>query len=128
MARPRVVRTDHGRAKERLGPVQELRFGQLKAFLRQLNDPEVQDEAKRDDHLFASIIDLATDEYGVRQTSIADAIGISGAAVGRWAKGTNLPAPYVRASVIQALAAIIQEDVQKQTVEKPLLPRGRVTH
>jgi hypothetical protein len=128
MARPRIRRTDHGKIKVYLRDVQQRRFGALQAFLQQLQDSKLQEDAKTDDELFSSIIGLGVEEYGVRQAKVAEAIGISAAAVGRWSKKINLPPPYVRGAVIQALAAIIEDDVGKQEKDQSVLRRGRVMH
>jgi hypothetical protein len=128
MARPRITRTDHGKTEVYFAKLQRNRFGELQAFLKQLQDSRLQEDAKADDRLFASIIGLGVEEYGVRQAAIAEAIGISAAAVGRWAKRINLPPPYVRGTVVQALAAIVEEAVRLQEKAKPSLMRGRVMH
>ena len=135
MARPRAIRSGDPANLKYLWDSYRLSVMALEAFVRQIQLDDVREMIKADDRLFAEIVDLAVGQYGVTQARIAEELGISGAAVGRWAKAIHLPPPYVRQAVIDVIVELIEPNLvaQKKKMEqrkhaKDISLRGRVTN
>jgi hypothetical protein len=127
MARPKTQRTTDLRlVRQYFKSAQEKRFEALKMFINQIRNETLLDEVRRDDRLFSAILELASEEYGVRFSDIAEKIQMSAAAVGRWAKQFNLPHAAFRPLVVEAVASLLENYVQGSVKERAELPRGRV--
>lgn len=126
MARPRMQRTTNtASVKRHYHDIQKQRAEGLALFADQLRDPELLDEVKTDDGLFATTLELACSEYGLRFQAIAERLNMSPAAVGRWSKLENLPVSIMRPLVIQTVADLLEEYLQNP-VKLSGLQRGRV--
>jgi hypothetical protein len=93
---------------------QELKLASLEAFRNQLRLPELLDSVKTDDRLFISIIKHAVNDYDVTLGELAERLGVSPPAVGRWGRAVHLPPAYGRQAVIEALAAVVEERVNSR--------------
>ena len=60
---------------------------------------------------FSDLIDLGVNSYGVSQKALATATGASPATVSRWAKGSSLPPIYARKAIAEAMAMMIEHDL-----------------
>lgn len=114
MARPRTVRTANPRNLELLWESQDLSLRALEAFLAKIESEELQGMVREDDALFAWVVKLAVEEYGVAQVKLSERLALSLAAIGRWVRSENLPPPYVRQSVLIAIAGLILPHVERE--------------
>ena len=127
MPRPPARRANNPASiRKYLAHSQEARLKVMEMFRAQLDLDDLLEDVKHEDGLFASILDVAASEYGVRYQDLAERIGMSPAAVGRWAKQTNLPVPLMRPLVIEKIAELLDEELQRQKDMKPILKRGRI--
>ena len=136
MARPRTVRTSNPHSiRKHLVPLQRLRFTALRKFYAAIASKKILKIIMEDDYFFSVILNLSLQEYGVTARQLARKINISEAAVGRWARMFNLPAPYVRPSILSRIVEIVHkhitDELQREKVSrkkgKPYLLRGRVS-
>jgi hypothetical protein len=143
MARPITLRSDQGLVERRLKPTLDRRFETLKAFAALLETENILDEVARDDALFASIVYLAINEYGLSQAALARDLAASTAAVGRWAsvgepqsrnpaklsfidrKG-SLPPAYSRRTIVEKIAHLLTSSIGDQQDRRLRFPLGRV--
>lgn len=129
MARPKTQRsTDMKLVRHYFESAQEKRFGMLKVFIDQIRNQQLLDEVRRDDRLFAAVLELASEEYGVRFNDIAEKIDVSAATVGRWAKQINLPHSALRPLVVEAIADLLENYVKKHAKGRDLLPGRFYVH
>ena len=136
MGRPVAVREPSNALRRKfLFDCQEQRFTALRAFRRSIADDLVIDNVKSEDGLFADIVRLAVEEYGVTQAEIAERTLVSAAAVGRWAKQINLPQAMSRGPIVREIVAILDDFIdselqrgRKSGSGKLVLPSGRVRH
>lgn len=126
MGRPRTNRTDNGNVirLEKLHEAQQMRFEAMKRFRGVLMDLDVQQEVKGDDQLFSTLLSLAFDSYGVRQSDLTEKLGLSAGVLGRWARMTNLPVSALRPVVISAIGEAMDPAIERQ--ESELIPQGMV--
>jgi ribosome-binding protein aMBF1 (putative translation factor) len=89
------------------------RRDELKAFAIALrNEPFIAFVGTKDgNEAFSELIKLAVDAYGVSQSDLAKAIDASAGTVSRWIGGTSLPPGYARKSIVEALALLIEHDL-----------------
>ena len=127
MARPRTVRTAEPRNLEFLWEAQDLSLKALEAFLAKIESEELQALVKEDDALFGWIVRLAVEEYGVAQVKLAERLALSLAAVGRWVRSENLPPPYVRQSVLVAIAGLIRPHVERERQKRQQAKKSHQT-
>lgn len=135
MGRPAAVRQpSHALRREFLLEPQKKRFDALVSFRNSISDDRVIESVKAEDGLFADIVRLAVEEYGVTQAEIAERSLVSPAAVGRWAKQINLPQAMSRGPIIQEVVAILNDYIDnesrrsKKKGDEFVLPSGRVRH
>jgi hypothetical protein len=127
MARPKTQRTTDLRlVRQYFKSAQEKRFDALKMFINQIRNETLQQEVMHDDRLFSAILELASEEYGIRFSDLSERVHVSAAAVGRWAKQINLPPRALRPLVVEAIAELLENYVQRSVKERAELPRGRV--
>jgi hypothetical protein len=103
---------DGGLGKQRSHTVNALhgrRRHELEVFLVSLEESQIKEQVFSDDDLFASIVDLATSEYGIEQKNVAAHLGVSATAVNRWKNREHAPRPYARRAVIDTVAALVKE-------------------
>jgi hypothetical protein len=126
MPRPKLERTNRDQTVDLMENSQKQSLGALSAFHKQICDEQVMDGVQHDDNLFATIVDLAIREYGIRQAELARQLKVSAPAVARWSKQINLPATYARPSIVGKIASIIKLHIDAQ--EHLALPRGRLAN
>lgn len=93
------------------------RVAELQLFRKSLDAPGFQNElkGKDSDALFSSMVDLAINDYGVSQTSLARMLDCSVATVGRWSTGRSKPHRMARSEVVAAICELI--DLRISTLE-----------
>jgi len=67
--------------------------------------------------LFHALLQLAVNEYGVRQSRLAEVLPAKLPVVSRWVAGLTAPPRYARALVIVAAASIIAVEIGMDEVE-----------
>lgn len=105
-----LAEAEHDRPLEE-SKVRELvakRCGEIRSFLTAIKDPSMI-AMLEDEHLFATLLALAINDYGVRTKDLATALSVSVPQVGRWAAGENAPRPYARAQVVQGVAHLLEK-------------------
>lgn len=126
MARPKTQRsTDLKRVRHYFEDAQAKRFNALKIFIDQIRTQELLNEVRHDDRLFAAVLELAAEEYGLRFNEISEKIEVSAATVGRWSKQINLPHSAFRPLVVEAIADLLENYVKTSAKNRDILP-GRV--
>jgi predicted transcriptional regulator len=143
MVRPIALRSDRGLVERRLRTTLQSRFETLKAFGKLLSQEDILEEVTTDDALFASIIYLSINEYGLSQANLARELGASAAAVGRWAlvgepqprkagrlnsldRRGSLPPAYSRRTIVEKIAHLLNSSIEDQEELKLRFPRGRI--
>ena len=89
------------------------RLDELKAFHIALESPVLQMEAE-DDEVFATVIQLAIDDYGLGQKELADILQTQTSTVGRWKVGRNVPSVYSRPGILSAVASCISQHIAER--------------
>ncbi len=84
------------------------RLDELRAFYIAIDDPVLQKEAENDD-VFATIMQLAIDDYGVSQKELAEILKIKPSTVGRWRQGQTVPSVYARPGILAALCTLLSQ-------------------
>jgi len=120
MARPNPKT---GEFETQIREQQQNRHKTLIAFGNLLASQKVKQGVRENDDMFASIVHLAIQEYGLKQARIADALEVSPAAVGRWSKGNHLPKAHYRPSVVETIQQLIEAEASKVEDGQPI---GRV--
>jgi hypothetical protein len=127
MPRPRADRTNLGNLA-RLSEIQKSRLHTLEIFARLLDEEVTKAAVQEDDTYFASLVRLAVNDYGVKQSVIAQKLGVSAPAVSRWMSMLSLPVPYVRKGIVEAMEEIISSNVAAQkSAEDDTLLTGTVS-
>jgi ribosome-binding protein aMBF1 (putative translation factor) len=100
------------------------RINERRAFLTAIRDPSFDEDLVADDEVFATLIDLATSDYGVLQKDLAHVLGISPGAIARWATKENSPRPYARPAIVKAVGDLIERSLNEETprTSAPLKP------
>lgn len=113
--------------------LQETYFQGLVEWCDLIASPEAL-AATQDDSLFVTMFSASVQEYGVMKKHLAERLNVSQATVGRWEKGTSLPHPYGRPQVMETVALMMREHIEKEQARKArndsesrlTLLRGRV--
>lgn len=106
------------------GELRARRLNEKKAFLTAIRDPSFDENLVADDEVFATLIDLATSDYGVLQKDLAHLLGISPGAITRWAAKENSPRPYARPAVVKAIGDLIERSIQEESLRKGPAPKS----
>lgn len=115
MARPRFNPTNAHLTRSVLGQVQSNRLATLSQFAKIISTAAVAENVQEDDHLFARIVSISIEDYGVKQSALAAKMKVSTAAVSRWATLKNLPTPTLRPVILRAIIGLIEQSVRYQT-------------
>jgi transcriptional regulator with XRE-family HTH domain len=102
------------------------RVNEKRAFLTAIRDTSFDEDLVADDEVFATLIDLATSDYGVLQKDLAHILGISPGAIARWASKENSPRAYARPAIVKAIGDIIERSLFEEPERKvdPAKPAG----
>lgn len=89
------------------------RLSERKAFVAALKEAGFRNQLLEDqsEWLFASVVDLAINDYGVRQKHLAALIRANTASIGRWAAKTAAPTPIARVGVVDAIIQLLEFDI-----------------
>src|SRR5262245_46689624 len=110
MTRARELQGTRERLQDQLREKQHERLRTLEAFGNLLQSSEIAHEVVHDNALFAKIVYLAVNTYGLKQARIAAAINMSSAAVGRWSKAKHLPPPHSRPFLVDTIRRLVTEE------------------
>ena len=84
-----------------------IHLGNLNGFLSAVERSQAAEKAD----VFAEMLKLAVESYGIKQLVIAERLQVTASTVGRWVKGSNIPnlatRTYVRDLVLEGLRAQI---------------------
>jgi hypothetical protein len=91
----------------------ETRRNELKAFSIALRDEGFLNfiSTPEGDQSFCELIELAVREYGVSQREIATATDATPSTISRWISGQSAPPRYARKSIVEAIAMIIDHNL-----------------
>lgn len=82
-------------------------------FLESLRDPDVIKDSENDEH-FRTLVALAINDYRVNRRSLAALLGVSDAAVSRWANGKNAPPTYGRPQIIAMIGFLLEAALEAE--------------
>jgi hypothetical protein len=99
-----------------LRSLQTARLSELKTFYIALRSPFLQTQAEEDD-VFADIVKLAIDDYGVGQGELSGILQTTTSTVGRWKQGSSVPSVYARSGVLAAIASAISQKIADREAE-----------
>ncbi len=91
----------------------ETRRDEIRAFAIALKNEEFLSfiSTPEGDESFGDLIELAIREYGVSQREVATATSATPSTVSRWMNGQSLPPRYARKSIVEAIAMIIDHNL-----------------
>lgn len=89
------------------------RVDELRAFLNALHNPILRKQVD-DDQVFAMVIQLAIDDYGVGQRELAKVLQTQPSTVGRWRHGQSAPSTYSRPGILSAIATSLSNHIEKR--------------
>ena len=98
-------------AKDLSARLRAKRKDELRAFGIALRDPTL-GQLLENDEVFATILALATQDYGIKQKDVARMLSVSAASVARWAMGENTPKSYARPAVVKVIAELVELAIQ----------------
>lgn len=94
------------------------------AFIEALKNPSLL-PLLQDNEVFATLVDLAINDYGLSQNELARAVRVHPSAVTRWSAGDSAPRGYARPIVVATIAELLArslDQVEEIVVRVPLQP------